>query len=119
MFCFMRSISKTLLCGALTGFLLSCCLSCSVDDYEIYATILGEVADAETDLPLSGALVTISPTNQTKRSGEDGTFMFENLDAGQYNISVQKDGYQTNRKVVQTFSGEEASVNILLKKINQ
>lgn len=95
------------------------CVSCSESDYEIYADISGKVSDATTSEPLSGALITLAPTNQTKQSEADGTFVFENLDAGQYTLTVQKEGYQTNRKTIVTFSGEQSSVNILLKSINQ
>jgi hypothetical protein len=38
------------------------------------------------------------------------------LDAQQYTITVQKDGYSTNRKTVTVFAGEKTEASIPLTK---
>lgn len=87
------------------------------DDWEIYATVHGTVTDYQTGEALSNAGVVLSPTNQTKQTGPDGAFRFEDLDAQQYTITVQKSGYQVNRKIVTAISGESVEAHIQLTKI--
>ncbi len=89
----------------------------SSDDYDIYATIRGRITDYVTGEPLTNASVVLSPSNQTKQTADDGVFVFEELDAQQYTLSVQKTGYQPNRKIVNALSGESVEVNIQLTKI--
>ena len=48
---------------------------------------------------------------------EDGTFVFDELDPGQYTLSVQKEGYYVDRKSVTAISGETVQTDILLRKI--
>lgn len=73
--------------------------------------------DAETGNPLSNASVTLMPSNRTMQTGEDGTFTFEQLDPGQYTISVQKEGYYVDRKSITAISGETIQTDILLHEI--
>lgn len=105
------SISLALLAGI--------CIS-GCDDgvsYDFFATIHGTVHDASNGEPLSNAAVTLNPTNRTLQTGEDGNFVFEELDPGQYTISVQKEGYYVDRKSVTAISGETVQTDILLRKI--
>ncbi len=89
----------------------------SSDDYDIYATIRGRITDYVTGESLTNASVVLSPSNQTRQTADDGVFVFEELDAQQYTLSVQKTGYQPNRKIVNALSGESVEVNIQLTKI--
>ncbi len=90
----------------------------SSDDYDIYATIHGRITDYVTGEVLPNASVVLSPSNQTQQTADDGVYTFDGLDAQQYTLSVQKAGYQTNRKVVNAISGESVEVNIQLTKIS-
>lgn len=108
-FCFLLGI----LC------LTAVCSSCSDDDYEIYTAIYGVVSDRETGEPLENASVVLSPSGLTKQTGADGAYCFENLDAQQYTLTAQKSGYQTNRKLFITISGERMEVDIQLSQIPQ
>lgn len=87
------------------------------DDYEIYATLYGTITDYETGIPLENVNVVLPPSSLTVRTGTDGTFAFDNLDAQLYTITVQKSGYQPNRKTVTAISGERMEVNIPMTKI--
>ncbi len=89
----------------------------SSDDYDIFASISGSVTDYVTGEPLDNASVLLSPTNSTKKTAADGTFLFEELEAQQYTITVQKAGYQPNRKIVTAVSGKREEVSIQLTKI--
>lgn len=96
------------------------CAACSNNNhYDIYSTIHGRVTDYDTGLPLENANVLITPTNITRLTGADGLFAFDNLDEGQYTVTVQKSGYQTNRKTVTAISGENVEANITLIIIPQ
>ncbi len=93
------------------------CGCSSSEDYDISTSVRGAVTDFVTGEPLVSATVVISPTNETKITADDGLFLFENLEAQQYTLTVQKSGYQPNRKIVTAVSGRQAEVNIQLTKI--
>ena len=58
------------------------------------AKISGTVTDAKNnDAPLSG--VSVSTESDTTTTGEDGTFLIENLLEGDYTITFTKDTYET------------------------
>ncbi len=100
----------------MSGVITSGC-SNSNDDYVAFATLNGSVTDYVTGVPLENASVVLSPSNQTKQTGADGVFVFDGLEAKQYTITVQKAGYQPNRKVVTAISGESVDVKIQLTQI--
>lgn len=92
--------------------------SCSEsDDYELFSSIQGYVYDSATGTPLENANITITPGGMSTLTAVDGTFAFDELDARQYTILVQKNEYQPNRKVINIISGEENKVSIPLSKI--
>lgn len=106
--------------AALSLALLACFYVTGCDDeisYDFFATIHGAVYDASTGEPLSNAAVVLNPTNRTLQTDEDGTFLFEELDPGQYTLLVQKEGYYVDRKSVTAISGETVQTDILLRKI--
>lgn len=95
--------------------LLVCVTSCSnSDDYEIFAKIQGKVTDYQTGAPLVNASVTLSPSGLSKQTDANGIYRFEELDAQQYTITVQKSGYQPNRKTITAISGETQQVDVQL-----
>jgi hypothetical protein len=104
--------------------LLGCALfigaysGCSKDEPDVYATLYGVIADYETGEPVVGASVVLSPGGKTKTTGSDGAYEFPNLDPAQYTVTVQKMGYQTNRKTVTAVVGEKTQANIPLTKNN-
>lgn len=112
-------LTKLLTCA--TALLLAASVTgCSDnDDYDIYAAIRGRITDYITGEPISNASITLSPSNATKQTADNGEFIFEDLDPGQYTITVQKAGYQPNRKTVTAISGESTEANISLTTIPQ
>jgi carbon monoxide dehydrogenase subunit G len=103
---------------------LSCALfligsnSCSKTEHNLFATLYGVVSDVETGEPISAAAITLSPGGKSQTTGTDGRYEFENLDAAQYTVTVQKSGYQTNRKTVTAVAAERTEANITLTKVN-
>ena len=87
---------------------------CDSTDYEIFAKIQGTVTDHQTGAQLENASVTLSPSGVTKQTDANGFYRFEELDAQQYTITVQKSGYQPNRKTITAMSGETMQVDIQL-----
>lgn len=108
--------------GGLLGLLLAafCLSSCSgTGDFDLYGSISGRITDVSTGEPLNAASVTIIPGAGTIQTSSDGVFYFSGLDEGQYTVSVQKNGYQPNRKNITVISGENLQVDIQLARIPQ
>ncbi len=92
--------------------------SCSNNnDYEIFGSIHGCITDHTDGKPLENASIIISPSGVTKMTDATGYFKFENLDAQQYTITVQKQGYQPNRKTISAVAREDLQVDIQLTPI--
>ncbi len=87
---------------------------CDKKEYDSFATVYGTVSDVATGEPLENANVVLSPGGKTKTTGTDGRFEFADLDPQQYTITVQKTGYQTNRKTVTAVVAEKTEANITL-----
>lgn len=93
-------------------------VGCEPVTYDVFATICGTVVDSQTMEPIEGVSVILSPSGKNAVTKADGRFEFTELDAIQYTITVQKSGYSTNRKLVNTIAGEttEAIITIEVKK---
>jgi sugar lactone lactonase YvrE len=57
-----------------------------------YATLQGKVVDAATSAPIAGATLTLG--SLTRSSGADGSFAFQNLSPGDFNLQVSAAGHQ-------------------------
>ncbi|MDR2835035.1 MAG: carboxypeptidase-like regulatory domain-containing protein [Bacteroidales bacterium] len=91
---------------------------CKKKEYNLFATIYGVVSDQGTGELISNASIVLSPGGKTKTTGTDGRFEFTELEVVQYTITVQKTGYQTNRKTITAVGGESTEANIPLTKNN-
>ncbi|MBC5799959.1 MAG: TonB-dependent receptor [Candidatus Eremiobacteraeota bacterium] len=58
------------------------------------AAISGVVDDAQTGLPLAGAMVRVVGAAQRATTGRDGSFTIDHLGGGTYRLRVERDGYQ-------------------------
>ncbi len=74
--------------------------------YDYLGDIEGTIIDVSTGEPISDASVVLLPAIKTVKTNSDGSFKFYDLDPGQYSITVQREGYQTNRKNVVVVAGE-------------
>lgn len=111
---------KTRIFMAVIGLLLLCGLnSCSKnEDFEVFSTLHGIVVDDASGECIPGATITLSPGGRTQTSGSDGRYQFSNVDPMQYTVTVQKPGYNTNRKMVTVIAGEATEANVTLHKID-
>ena len=113
-------VGKEWLKCALAIILLAGWTGCSnSDDYEIFARIQGTVTDYQTSEPIPNASVTLSPSGISKQTDARGRYQFDELDSQQYTLTVQKAGYQPNRKTVTAISGETQQVDVQLTVIPQ
>ena len=72
------------------------------------------MTDKQTGDPLNNVTVTLSPGGTTKITGSDGLFEFNELTPQQYTITVQKSGYESNRKTLSAVVGEKVQANITM-----
>ncbi|MBQ8704276.1 MAG: carboxypeptidase-like regulatory domain-containing protein [Bacteroidales bacterium] len=110
----MKKILATLVLGLS---LLAMAVSCTPTEYDIYSTISGTVVDVDNGEPVAQATVTLSPSGLNTYTGSDGHFDFTELEAKQYTVTVQKTGYESNRKTVTAPAGETVNISLTMKKL--
>lgn len=108
---------KMHLCAVAIILLIGVAGCSGADDYEVFSCIRGSVTDYQTGELLENAVVTLSPSGLSQQTNADGFYEFYKLDAQQYTLTVQKAGYQPNRKTVVAVSGETHTVDIQLTAI--
>lgn len=94
------------------------CGCSSSDDVNFFGSLYGTVTDAETGNPIDNATISLAPGGKTTISGSDGSFEYIDLEEGQYTITVQKEGYTTNRKTTSVVAAKDVKVDIPLSKKN-
>lgn len=92
--------------------------SCTSDEPDVFSTIYGVVSETGTGEPIESATVQLTPGGDTKLTGSDGYFEFNDITSQQYTVTVQKNGYSSNRKSITAVAGEKNQVNITLTKSN-
>lgn len=88
--------------------LAACPISCDDTEIETTGSIYGMVSDADSKDPVTGAQVTLSPGNITTVTGSDGFYEFQNVEEGQYKLTVMSSGYKANTRQVTVTAGERA-----------
>lgn len=94
-------------------------ISCSKEEHEYFATIYGIISDYTSNEPVGNATIVLSPGGVTKTTDDNGYFEFSELTPQQYTITVQKTGYQSNRKSVTAVVNERTEANMLLTMNSQ
>ncbi len=90
-------------------------IGCSTEEeVSIFAGIYGVITDADTNQPIQGASVVLSPTNMSTVTGADGSYSFSDLDAQQYKITVTASGYEYNSRQVTAVTGQNISCDMNL-----
>ena len=78
---------------------------------ETAGTILGVAQDSSGN-PIANATVTLS-NGMTTTTDANGNFVFDNVTAGTYNVTISKDGYQTVTQQVTTTVGNTSDLGAL------
>ncbi|MCM1555866.1 MAG: carboxypeptidase-like regulatory domain-containing protein [Bacteroides sp.] len=105
---------KLFLLAFLSGSLAPLATSCKTTTYDSFGEIYGTVCNSSTNEPIEGALVTLSPGAKTYMTLLNGSFTFKELDIEQYTLTVQKEGYSTNRKIITPVAGQGVEAIIFL-----
>ena len=82
--------------------------SCAKDEVNPFGNIYGVVVNSNTSEPIQGARVTLTPTGKSTVTGNDGSYEFVDLEAGQYKVTIQANGYTSTLKNVTVVAGERA-----------
>lgn len=82
-------------------------------------TINGQVIDANTGRPLSGATVTARAgrTSRTARTRADGMYSITRLPAGTYSVSASRSGYVTTTAEVTVGGGASSDAHFALPRV--
>jgi len=90
--------------------------SCAQKDVNTSVTIYGTVVDADTQDPIQGVYMTLTPGSQECYSGSDGSYLFEDLNKQQYTVVAAMGGYRTDRKTVNMEESDRREVSFALVK---
>ena len=84
------------------------------------ASILGQVVDAYSNEPLAFANVVLMPSNQFAATDDDGNFLFENIEAGVYDVQVSFLGYENQQATeIQTSAVKPAEIIFRLEPLDK
>lgn len=98
--------------------LLMLVCSCSENVEELLkGSINGSVSDGTTGEPVPVVNVSLSPGGKSTVTGSDGSFSFENLDTGEYSITLQKEGYESAREDITVKLGDPTMAHLLIERI--
>lgn len=75
---------------------------------------MGVVSDSRSGAFLSGVSVSLSPSGKTYTTGVDGKYEFRDLEAQEYNVSVSKSGYKSDKKTANVQAGRDTNIDFQL-----
>lgn len=108
-----RLVSLPLL---IVSFLLHSCAT-DVNIEETTGNLTGIVADKTTGEPVPTVNLTVSPGGRKTVTGSDGSFSFNELEAGSYSVDLQKEGYKLESHSVVVFEGKTTESHLLIERI--
>ena len=97
------------LCAVFRHAALSCVALLALASGATAATLEVKVSDASGQ-PLSGAAVTLIPSNRQATSGRDGVARFDNVAPGAYDVSARYPGLAPSRSEVTVGEGSELTI---------
>lgn len=80
-------------------------------------SIHGIVYDKNVGDPIAVVQVQLSPGGNSTVTGSDGSFSFNNIEAGKYTVTVTKRGYNDGSNTVTVVPDQEAECNLLMERI--
>lgn len=91
--------------------------ACTEDPEESTGSISGYVTGSSNGSdPLSGVSVSILTTGQSTTTGNDGTFVFRDMQPGSYSLQFKKSGYNTTTKSVMVVAGMNNQCDVQMSK---
>ena len=102
---------------SLMAFIVAVSCTESIDEHSITGGIAGVVADKTTGEPVPTVNVKLQETGNSTVTGSDGSFLFNNLEEGQYTVLLSKEGYKDNSNLVQVSGGKTIESHLLIERI--
>lgn len=92
-----------------------------VSKFSIAQSLKGSAVDSKTGEPLVGATVKLQGTKYTTLVKLDGTFSFNKIEAGTYNVMITYNGYKSNSQnnSVTISSTENKKIEFLLEPLSE
>ena len=84
---------------------------------EFTGSIVGTVADRTTGEPVPTVNVTLEPGGKSAITGSDGNYLFSELEIGSYTVSVSKQGYTPDSKVLDVEPEKVTNGDFLIERI--
>lgn len=84
---------------------------------EFTGSIVGTVADRTTGEPVPTVNVTLEPGGRSAITGSDGNYLFSELEIGSYTVSVSKQGYTPDSKVLDVEPEKVTNGDFLIERI--
>ena len=114
----MRKVKDILFSAAVVLGVAAGLCSCNDDlGQELTGSIIGTVADATTGEPVPTVNVSLEPGGESALTGSDGNYMFTDLKAGSYTLTLTKEGYTPASKTLEVTAGGQANGYILISRI--
>lgn len=88
--------------------------SCAKDIVDLTGSISGVVKGTETNDPIEGCIVSITPANTSTSTSASGTYDFQDLEVGTYTLNFDKDGFEAKSQSVTVVAGDNKICNIFL-----
>lgn len=102
---------------SLTGLWIGSLSGCSESESDLFGSISGIVTDEETREPLKGVTISLTPSGETKVTGSDGSYTFQELGPEEYTVTFKKDGYETDTKKINVQAGVSSKADMTLAKL--
>lgn len=94
------------------------CYSCKDElEKELTGSIIGTVADATTGELVPTVNVSLEPGGKSAITGSDGNYMFTDLEAGTYTMTLVKEGYTPASKTLEVTAGGQTNGYVLISRI--
>lgn len=94
------------------------CYSCKDElEKELTGSIIGTVVDAATGEPVPTVNVSLEPGGKSAITGSDGNYMFTDLEAGTYTMTLVKEGYTPASKTLEVTAGGQTNGYVLISRI--
>ena len=109
----MNKVNFKLVLGVMLAFTLCLLGACKKEDTS--GKIQGIVTNANTNEPIQGVNISLSPTGSSAVTGSDGRYEFNNLDPGNYTVQGTKSGFESNTKSITITAGNVSSGDMQLR----
>ncbi len=94
------------------------CTSCTEDRIspEITGSIKGSIIDSDTQDPIKYVEISTNPATEVLLTDENGEFVLEEIEIGEYKILINKDEYENKMLNAKVKKEDTTFINVILKK---